>query len=369
MSRMIDRVLAYGIANPHPKVQGVFGDAVPIGIQNVADYFYMDLEREWDITDFPNVAPPFRKYWLEYVVSPRHIPGSDIPAFSVGVLAFGADLTDLAATFGVDDGYRNLLLSAYSRLINGERIPLKINGRAALSPPPAHDEESRRVQMWALLTGMDWQGSDQEYFPGQDKPPDEYAMMLMRAVCLLPVAPVRWMTAMRVYVEAPERHIRGPQLYATIPVRHDGGVYGGIHIYHPEAQTVGLDTVRDEAYYLMNPALLALSFLHCKNVTLETTDPPAKLSKAFQRRNGRPLVRYHTLNIEPMRRVLKHEGQSEKTGLRKAMHICRGHFKDYSKHGLFGKYKGMYWWESHVRGSADEGAVLKDYNVTTPKQA
>ena len=79
---------------------------------------------------------------------------------------------------------------------------------------------------------------------------------------------------------------------------------------------------------------------------------------------------FKTLEIEPMKRILRTEGQSEKTGLRQALHICRGHFKDYSKGGgLFGKYKGLYWWESQVRGSVSEGTIVKDYSVKAKVKA
>lgn len=118
--------------------------------------------------------------------------------------------------------------------------------------------------------------------------------------------------------------------------------------------------------WLIYPAFLALSFLHCKNVNLVAVDPPEKLNRARVKRGKKPLVRYHTLEIEPMKEVLRREGQIEKTGLKQALHICRGHFKDYRQHGLFGRNKGLYWWESHVRGSLKEGVVLKDYKVLEP---
>lgn len=121
---------------------------------------------------------------------------------------------------------------------------------------------------------------------------------------------------------------------------------------------------------LLFPSLLAISFLHCKNVTMEQVVPPAPFSKRHQKKHGRPLEKYHVLNIEPMKKVLRTEGQSEKTGLRQALHICRGHFKDFSKGaGLFGKYKGLYWWDSQVRGSHTEGVIDKDYNVKPPKKS
>lgn len=111
--------------------------------------------------------------------------------------------------------------------------------------------------------------------------------------------------------------------------------------------------------------LLSLSFLNCKNVTIQrryTNDHVAKASR--QKQNG---IRYHVLKIDPMKQVLRSEGQSDSIGLKMALHICRGHFKDYSKGGgLFGKYKGLYWWDSYVRGELSNGAVVKDYSVNSP---
>lgn len=119
---------------------------------------------------------------------------------------------------------------------------------------------------------------------------------------------------------------------------------------------------------LAYPALLAISFLHCRNVSTEEHAPPAKLSKAYRRRHGLPLVRYQTLTIEPMKHILRKEGHIEVNGLPKALHICRGHFKDYrASAGLFGKHKGLFWWEMYARGTPSHGAVVKDYAIKLPK--
>lgn len=114
----------------------------------------------------------------------------------------------------------------------------------------------------------------------------------------------------------------------------------------------------------MMPTLLAISFLHCKNVVTEREKVPEKLRRARQRRLGRPPVRYQTLTIEPMRQVLEREGGASRQGLAKALHICRGHFADYREgRGLFGKHHGVYWVDSHVRGRDRKRAVVKDYAV------
>jgi len=113
----------------------------------------------------------------------------------------------------------------------------------------------------------------------------------------------------------------------------------------------------------MHVALLALSLMHCKNVSIKAESPSRALSHQYQRKHGVPLVSYKVLEIEPMKRVLNSEGGANTNGLKKALHICRGHFKDYTEKGLFGRYKGMYWWDSHVRGDSTSGIVVKDYSI------
>jgi len=116
-------------------------------------------------------------------------------------------------------------------------------------------------------------------------------------------------------------------------------------------------------------AWLAVTFMHCKNVEITEHKPDAPLSKKHQTRHGRPLSRFHTIHIEPVRKILKHEGQIEHTGIEKAMHICRGHFKDYRQRGLFGSesHKGVYFWPDHVRGKLERGLVTSQYDVKAAK--
>lgn len=120
---------------------------------------------------------------------------------------------------------------------------------------------------------------------------------------------------------------------------------------------------------LLFPALLTISFLHCKNVEYVPSFSPAKVHKAYERKHKSPMVRFHVLNITPMKKVLRKEGDIEHNGLKNALHICRGHFKDYRKRGLFGKIKGVFWWDSFIRGSAESGVTLKDYDVNAPKDS
>ncbi|MDP2720462.1 MAG: hypothetical protein Q8O75_00775 [bacterium] len=114
------------------------------------------------------------------------------------------------------------------------------------------------------------------------------------------------------------------------------------------------------------PTFLALSFMHCRNVRMRQEVPPPKLSKSHQKKQGRPLLRYHVLQIDHMKSVLEREGHASMEGLKKALHICRGHFATYGSGGkglLFGKLSGRYWIPMHVRGTLEEGVVVKGYEV------
>lgn len=111
------------------------------------------------------------------------------------------------------------------------------------------------------------------------------------------------------------------------------------------------------------PLFMAISFMHCKNVTLETIEPNKKLNKKFQKNHGGFLIKYHTLQVESIKKILKKEGKIESQGLERALHICRGHFKDYRESGLFGKIPGIFWWDAQARGQRKKGIILKDYEI------
>ena len=125
----------------------------------------------------------------------------------------------------------------------------------------------------------------------------------------------------------------------------------------------------DNLVNLLFPALMTISFMHCKNVSLNEVVPPEKLSQKHFKRHGRPLVRYTELTIDPLRRLLEKHRQEVGGSLRKALHLCRGHFKTFSPDApLLGRATGTYWWGPQVRGSQTEGVSLKDYRVQAPSK-
>jgi hypothetical protein len=113
--------------------------------------------------------------------------------------------------------------------------------------------------------------------------------------------------------------------------------------------------------------LLAISFMNCKNVATAEHEPDRQINRERRKAGLRPFVRHHTIDIEPMKRVLKTEGRVETEGLRRALHVCRGHFAHYTEEKpLFGKVAGTFWVPAHTRGSAQQGVVVSDYRFGAP---
>jgi len=149
-----------------------------------------------------------------------------------------------------------------------------------------------------------------------------------------------------------------------IPVDKDGKAK------RPSAQLIDPRLPKDQ--YLITEEIvkvsaLAISFMHCKNVEKKEILPPAKLNKARIKRGHRALLKYYTLEINPMRKILHSEGRSDVVGLAKAFHICHGHFKEYKDRLLFGKHAGTFWIPSHFRGDINNGKVIKRYDIGSPK--
>jgi len=115
---------------------------------------------------------------------------------------------------------------------------------------------------------------------------------------------------------------------------------------------------------ILFPLFFSISLMSCKNVYLVDSHPPVPRSRK-ERKQKKPAITYRTIVIDPLRKQAKREAVGTKnTSVKQALHIVRGHFKDFRDgKGLFGKYKDIYWWDMQVRGDAQFGRVEKDYKV------
>ena len=176
----------------------------------------------------------------------------------------------------------------------------------------------------------------------------------------------RWTLELSSFLEREKGKPFGPVATHVLGLAEDGtwfhhgdGVVwwgGGLVEMTQEPPDQGAKGWGDYVAQLMFPILLTISFMHCKNVDLRPVTPPEKLSRKHEKKHGHGLVRYHVLEIEPIRRILDKYRRGTPGDLRRALHICRGHFKTFTPDApLMGRHVGIYWWAPHVRGSKEAG--------------
>lgn len=173
-----------------------------------------------------------------------------------------------------------------------------------------------------------------------------------------------------IYFLQTDDSIAGPMGVFHLAIDKQGNLLEIAYNLPPMYKYGELINVPEFMAYTLAPFLQALSFMHCKNVVLETTVPNPKLSKKHAKRNGgQPLLKYHTIGIETMGQTIRRLKGQGGTGEPVSLHIVPGHFAHYgSEYGrgkLFGKYEGRFWIPSHVRGNASVGEVKTDYEVRT----
>jgi hypothetical protein len=320
---------------------------------NVCEYLYAGTDQEeWDLTeDFPTLAPPFPLFWLE-MRRPSKLVSTEYGERSSRLMpyAWGYVIEAIAPATVAD--------TLAAELARGEIGPLRrmVEGSAAFLQAGIQQKWAAAqpdvARFWASLDGAE-QG------------------LLVNTEMLRQVVDqqqARWIMRADLWAEPEKGRIIGPLVNHTFMLDGQGQCLMAplFHLYMTDGALAYRDTLTpllDSFSTAIFPACLALSFFHCKNVTVRDEAPPQALAKAHLRRHGVPLLRYKTLDIYPMQRVLHQAGAGTPGGVRKALHICRGHFKDYRQKGLFGTRFGVYWWDMHLRGHRDAGLVVKDYAV------
>lgn len=293
-------------------------------ISNVATFLAEGNADFSHLEHFPNVAPVHVIYWMEWRAPTRVVP--------------------MFKEAGTE--------------------PERVGVLVWQSGPPVENEWPVSIHAWGIWKGhkrveplVSWEVTMRPYgTPTIDKSHifDDIARLFERPTSRIPTAG----TVELPFVES-EEHAK--RLHADYTERLR------------KAEAAKKDAVRqlDEVwgtwvrYAVLHPTLMAHSLLSCKNVEVEERHPPPKLSKAHQRRTGEPLVSFKTLRVTPMGG--RGDNAPSGDGLDRPLHIVRGHFKTFTpERPLFGRLVGTYWWSSTLRGSAEHGVVVKDYEVAVP---
>lgn len=113
----------------------------------------------------------------------------------------------------------------------------------------------------------------------------------------------------------------------------------------------------------------SIQLLNCKNIVTEDVEPDKKEQKRRKMAGQQPLFTYKILKIAPGRGRTKGGGEDkEPTGAHHRVHLCRGHFKEYSEERpLLGKISGRWWWQPRLRGRNRDGIIIKGYEVENNK--
>lgn len=116
------------------------------------------------------------------------------------------------------------------------------------------------------------------------------------------------------------------------------------------------------------PFAFALSLMNCKNVHL--IDDQRVLMRNQRRRmerSGNPIIDYKWLHIKQLTKKVNADMEHQKTGRHNRLHFVRAHWATYTADApLFGKYQGVFFKPSHVKGSLSAGVALKNYTVDAP---
>lgn len=215
--------------------------------------------------------------------------------------------------------------------------------------------------------------------------------------------PYRWIYTVTTFRKPVGGQVQGPTSTWIIPVDHDGMLFmadtessptGGkgsvlaAAALGPRPTNSGIEAGKVSDHYAITqgwqvvlPALLTLSFLHTPKSTkdregyhdlIPSPEPNARQARKYLERNFVPMVKWHTLDISPLRRAVReaHGGGFPKDwkSLTKALHVVRGHTATYMPNTYFGKKHDRpitVFRPSYKRGDVRAGVVQKEYRVDT----
>ncbi len=331
--------------------------ATVVDASQATEYYYAINDKEyWHLSDFPNIAPPFPNFFIE-TKRPSMVNSAKWGSHDW----FEPCSAPMLQAEGLDDEE----IASYIKRC-------KDAGNRDLRRPNAWGMHVRAVPIASLKWHLK--------VNGYDIPDLEYLDVKFACRCVL-------------YVDWAEEtgQFTGPVWDVSYGLKADGSVLtvpsllsraqeeDGIPALGIDSPSVeyakalgpklrpALSRLRPEMVNHINPLLLAISFMHCKNVELRNEAPPRKLMKRAAER-GHPLCSYKVLDIIPLKQTLHREGISEAPGIKKALHLCRGHFKTYTEEKpLLGRAVGTFFWPQHLRGGKEHGVIVKDYSIGPKK--
>ncbi len=292
------------ICQQYPEVASNLLTATKLKLQNVADLFFSDPDRIWPLDAFPSLISPWPIFFGEYRATGK----------SLGVEVECIDIRSDPWHLGAESPAAWILILRTMTLIQGYCVgATSVYALSARGQALEFDGESLQAKLEGVI------------------PRESLAGRMTR---------IHWAIFPREFdIPKAERKQLGDQL---VELQREAGFI----------------------------PLMAISLCHCKNVAMREITENLGIPKSI--RDGKELGpdnRWRVLDISSIQSALREAGAGEQTGsLRRAFHICRGHFANYrAERPLFGKFEGSFWRPMHVRGDPAAGTVSKDYSVTPPE--
>src|SRR5262249_54386309 len=118
-----------------------------------------------------------------------------------------------------------------------------------------------------------------------------------------------------------------------------------------------------------NYTAMAANLMACKNVTHVASPIDKRAQRLRSRKNKPPLSDDKRIVIEApptLRRNLS--ASPNHTEIKRRQHDVPAGIRDYTERGLFGKWKGRFFFSAHKRGDASLGTIKKQYTVVDPRE-
>lgn len=298
-------------------------------------YAKLDEAMVYDITNVGEYSKQFAEgkplHEISFAMPPWPFVFAECRGFKTGTLTFTVRTTE-----NKRDDARRWTLDIHIIDVDGDRTGLCYRGKVHLTKTGIPLENTN----WECSWGGKWTAADSyDAFVEND-----YRAALKRMRSKIEEGRRRGLPAMRI-AEA-ERLATGVE--QSLPDKLT--VFG-----HEFAHTIP-----DESMMIF---FLATMLANCKNVKSEAKEIPPKVAAKRIKRGQIAIYKYYVLAIDPMQKEIA-KSSDGKLSYERAWHICRGHFKEFTKERpLFGRVTGRFWWPMHTRGSVERGKVEKDYEL------
>lgn len=372
----MDSFFEYVLMHAQKNTRDSIARAVSINIQNVWEYYSSHMSEFTRVKeDFPNIAPPWPRAFFEYRTPIMGPNDTVVGSMNIGVLV-DSNLRRSIANTSAEELERIARLIAISGTIEEstkkyfEKSPDSVDPDKynAVKDIIAQNVYKEPGKIWAALGVI------------RQEACRNTAIEYLRSI---ESSKIKWESVFIIYVSGKvDKTDFGPfeVAHSAVGITAEGGIqlsisgddenHWPLRLYPDNVNKIPIDGYKPEDFIRwLYPVFLAISFSHCKNVEVvdsRVRKVPPRLRKMMSLQSDTVVTK--VLKINPITRILESEGDIGNSGIKTALHTCRGHFRDYRERGLFGRTRGVFWFDQHVRGTNMSRVVHKSYKVEGPSK-